>query len=457
MTNILSAFDGKAAAERLQAFVSDNPDIERIELLFPTINGIFRGKWLPPKDIAKLAKCELRLPISIYALDTWGHDVDATGLGIVDGDPDGIGIPILDSLARIPWTKHPAAQILMTMVTVDGEPCRYDPRQILAGVLSRFDKIGLTPVVATELEFFFTKPIGAGAGAGAPEPPFQSLSGNLCNLDVMAAYDDVLHDIRQYCETQGVAAEVVLAEAGNGQFELNFKHVADALLAADQAIVFKRIVIGTAQKHGLDATFMAKPYGDDMGSGMHVHVSLLDKDGGNIYSSENGVGLQLQQAIGGVLATMRPLQAIFAPNLNSYRRFQPNLFAPVRAVWGLDHRGVAVRVPQSAGPNARLEHRICGADVNPYLAIAAILGGMQTGLENRISPGPPLEAGNVAAGTRLHHDWKSAVDEFAGSAAAAEIFGDDFRKVYTALRQSEIETLSKQVSDVEYRTYLRSI
>ncbi len=455
MTNNLSTFDGEAVAERLQAFVRDNPDIERIELLFPTINGIFRGKWLPPEDISKLAKGGLRLPISTYALDAWGRDVEATGLGIVDGDPDGIGIPVVESLAPIPWTKHPAAQILMTMVTMDGEPCRYDPRQVLAGAVSRFEEIGLTPVVATELEFFFTKPIEA--GPGVPEPPFATANGNLCNLDVMAAYEDVLHDIRQFCEAQGVLADVVLAEAGNGQFELNFKHVADAVFAADQAILFKRIVIGSAQKHGMDATFMAKPYGDDVGSGMHVHVSLVDEDGNNIFASEDGVGLKLQQAIGGVLATMRELQAIFAPNLNSYRRFQPNSFAPVSPVWGLDHRGVAVRVPESAGPAARLEHRICGADVNPYLAIAAILGGMKIGLDKQISPGPPIDTGNGVAGTRLHHDWKSAVDEFAGSAAAAGIFGQDFRRVYSALRYSEIAAFAKMVSDVEYRTYLRSI
>ncbi len=455
MTINLATFDGEVAADRLQAFVRDNSDIERIELLFPTINGIFRGKWLPPEDISKLAKGGLRLPISTYALDTWGRDVDATGLGIVDGDPDGIGIPVVDSLARIPWTKHPAAQILMTMITMDGEPCRYDPRQVLAGAVSRFKNVGLTPVVATELEFFFTRPIAA--GPGAPEPPFETANGNLCNLDVLAAYDDVLHDIRQFCDTQGVAADVVLAEAGNGQFELNFKHVADAVLAADQAILFKRIVIGSAQKHGMDATFMAKPYGDDVGSGMHVHVSLVDAAGNTIFSSNDGVGLKLQQAIGGVLATMRELQAIFAPNLNSYRRFQPNSFAPVSPVWGLDHRGVAVRVPESAGPGARLEHRICGADVNPYLAITAILGGMRIGLEKQISPGAPIESGNGVAGEKLHHDWKSAVDEFAESAAAADIFGDDFRNVYSALRQSEIEALSKMVSDVEYRTYLRSI
>jgi glutamine synthetase len=455
MIDKLAAFDGEAAAERLQTFVRDNPDIERIELLFPTINGIFRCKWLPPADIAKLAKGGLRLPISTYALDTWGWDVEATGLGAVSGDPDGIGIPVLDSLARIPWTKHPAAQILMTMVTMDGEPCRYDPRQILAGAVSRFKNIGLTPVVATELEFFFTKPLGA--GSIAPEPPFETANGNLCNLDVLAAYDDVLHDIRKFCDAQGVAADVVLAEAGNGQFELNFKHVADAVVAADQAILFKRIVIGTAQKHGMDATFMAKPYGDDVGSGMHVHVSLIDENGDNVLSSSDGVGLKLQHAIGGVLATMRELQAIFAPNLNSYRRFQPNSFAPVSPVWGLDHRGVAVRVPESAGPGARLEHRICGADVNPHLAITAILGGMRIGLEKQIDPGPPIETGNGVADDRLHHDWTSTVDEFAQSAAVEDIFGDDFRRVYSALRHSEIEALSKMVSDVEYRTYLRSI
>ncbi len=449
------AFDAKAAADGLQAFVRDNPDIERIELLFPSINGIFRGKWLPAADIDKLAKGGLRLPISTYALDSWGRDVDATGLGIVGGDPDGIGLPVIDSLARIAWTQHPAAQILMTMVSTDGAPCPFDPRQVLAGAIARFAEIGLTPVIATELEFFFTRPIAT--GGEAPQPPLETANGNLCNLNALAAYDDVLHDIRQFCQVQGVAADMMLAEAGNGQFEINFKHVADAVRAADQAMLFKRIVIGCAQKHGMDATFMAKPYGDDVGSGMHVHVSLVDEAGDNVLAGRDGVSERLRHAIGGVLATMRELQAVFAPNLNSYRRFQPNSFAPVSPVWGLDHRGVAVRVPQGAGPGARLEHRICGADANPYLAITAILGGMLRGLEKRVDPGPPVETGNGVAEERLHHDWQTAVDEFATSAAAVDIFGADFHRVYVALRRSEIETLSKMVSDVEYRTYLRSV
>ncbi len=437
----------------LNKFIADNPDIERIEALFPTINGIYRGKWLPAKDIAKLANGGLRLPISTYALDSWGDDVDEAGLGIISGDRDGVGAPVIDTLARIGWSKVPAAQILMSLELRDGNntPCPYDPRQQLAKMARRFSDKNLTPVIATELEFYLIKPVDR----DNPHPvPFQEIStGNLNNLDQMAEFETVLNEIRKACEDQNVLADVMIAEAGMCQFEINFKHISDPLRAGDQAMLFKRIVKGSAKMHGMDATFMAKPFGEDLGSGMHTHVSILDNDGDNIFDGNgNKPSPNLLYATGGLLSSMRELQAIFAPNLNSYRRFQAGSFAPNRANWGLDHRAAAVRLPQISGPAARLEHRICGADTNPYLALTAILGGILHGLENSIDPGKTIE--NDKTATALHHDWKNSIDNFSVSKLAKHIFGDEFHRVYTVLRHHEINRMQAKISDVELALYL---
>lgn len=201
---------------------------------------------------------------------------------------------------------------------------------------------------------------------------------------------------------------------------------------------------------------MAKPYAEEPGSGMHVHASVLDDAGHNIFSSvvPDEVAPRLKAAVGGVLATMRDMQAIFAPHMNSYRRFQPNSFAPSAPDWGLDHRGAGVRLPEINGPGARLEHRISGADVNPYLVVAAILGGMHHGLHNDCALPLPLDEESETDVEPLSHDWTTAVARFEASDFAAELFGKDYRRIYSAVRHDEIKELTSIITAVEYRYYL---
>lgn len=440
--------------DEIKAFLAANPGIERIELLFPDMNGVMRGKWYSPESIDKLVAGKVRLPMSTYALDIAGNDVDATALALASGDPDGYGWPVRGTLATKPWSPSPAAQVLMTMTTPAGEPCTYDPRTQLAMAVERLTAQGLTAVVATELEFYLHAP---GEAGDAPVPPKGLEGAQVYDMSAVSSLSPCLEDIQHACAAQGIAADVLIAEFGPGQFEINFHHTADALAMADQSILFKRLVKGCARAHDLRASFMAKPYGGAQpGSGMHAHVSLIDGEGRNIFDAGGGnVADTLRHAVGGALATMRPLQAIFAPHANSYRRFQPGSYAPTVASWGLDHRGVAVRLPEITGPGARLEHRICGADVNPYLALAGILGGIAIGLEGGIEPPPRTETAPV--GERLHHDWLSAVEEFADSKVTRHLFGERFHHAYTEIRLSEIAMLAAEVSDVEYRTYLHKL
>jgi len=439
----------------IREFLTDNSDIERIELLFPDMNGVLRGKWVPPESGHKIGAGGVRLPISTYALDIWGRDVDATQLAIATGDPDGIAVPIAHTLRRIPWSAQPVAQLLMSLELEGGVPCMIDPRQQLASVLDRFAELRLTPVIAPELEFYLFK--SRTDEGQSPSPVRGSEHGSqLYDLKEMADFEPVLNDIRNACTQLGIPADTLIAESGPGQFEINFRHEADALKAADYAIIFKRLVWGCARNHGLESTFMAKPYGLESGSGMHVHISLVDADGSNIFAGTDGVNANLRHAIAGLTTTMREMQAVFAPNMNSYRRFQPDSFAPVSANWGMDNRAATVRVPQFSGAGARLEHRLCGADVNPYLAIAAILGGILIGLEQSIEPDAPIDTGE-ATGEPLHRNWNDAVEEFAVSKAVGYVFGEEYRRIYTACRNHEIVQLSKQVTDIEYQTYLGRI
>ena len=429
----------------LDAFLKEHPDVGRIDVMIVDMNGLLRGKWVPSGKASKIESSEVRLPLSTSALDMWGHDVDGSGLGIISGDRDGRLAPVLSSLSAVPWSKSGTAQILAMMTDMEGAPSPYDPRQRLEEVVGRYRAAGLTPVVACELEFFLME------DGDYPAPV--SKGSHLYDMDQMALFEPVLEDIRTACRVQGILADVVTAESGLGQFEINFEHQADALIAADWAVLFRRLVANVARSHGFKATFMAKPYGDDAGSGLHIHSSILSEGGQNLFAGAKGWE-RLSHAIGGMLASMAELQLIFTPNLNSYRRLSREGFAPTKANWGHDHRAASIRVPEKSGPGARFEHRVCGADVNPYLAIAAVLGGALRGIADQIDPGVSMDQDPESSFGDLTWDWQSAVHRFQRSEAAGDIFGTDFARIYALLKQDEIRQLNRRVTDVEYETYL---
>ena len=424
---------------------------ERIELLLCDINAVLRGKWLPGDQADKLARGGLRLPVSTCAPSIMGTEPPETGLGIVAGDPDGVLRPVPGTLRPVPWAEGAAAQLLVEMEE-DGRPGELSSRRALQAVVARLAERGLRPVVATELEFYILRP--RADAAQPPEPPEGLPDAQNYELAVLDRFGPLLADIQAAAAAQGLPTDTITAEFGPGQFEINFRHGDDAVAAADTALLFRRLVRSVAGRHGLEATFMAKPYARAPGNGMHVHVSLCDEAGANIFDGGNGASAQLLAAVAGLLDSMADLQAIFAPHLNSYRRFQPNSFAPSRPDWGHDNRAAAVRLPQSTGPGARLEHRICGADVNPYLALAAILGGILHGLDEDLPLPPPLDDPAAGPAPRLGHDWIAAVDRLARSDLAARVIGQRLRDIYVAVKRDEIDALMPELSAAEYRHYL---
>lgn len=462
MTNSpLIAVAGRAEAE---SFLAANPDMAFFELIFTGMSGVPRGKRLRRHELLPIYDAGRFLPVSILVADITGQDCFDTGLVWEEGDSDRAARPAPGTLVRAPWLGDDVAQVMTSIHERDGRVSDLDPRAVLAGVIARFAADGLTPVVACEIEYYL---VDAKARDDHGAPRIASLGGQpptlhgTYGLTELADADAFLRDLWAAADVQGVPVEGAISEYAPGQMELTLKHRSDALRAADEAVMYKRLVKGVARRHGMDATFMAKPFAASAGSGMHLHVSVEDAAGANIFASDNPEGsAALRHAVGGMKATLGDAFAIFAPNANSYRRFRANSFAPVSPTWGVDNRTVSLRVPAGTAANRHVEHRVCGADANPYLALAALLAGVHHGLTQRLDPGPPVVGDGYAAaetsGIKLPSNWFSAVDQFAASPVMADYLGERFRRMFASVKRTEQERFFETVSPLDYAWYLRN-
>jgi glutamine synthetase len=448
-----------------ETFLAARPAVRVVDLLLPDLCGVLRGKRVDKSDLAGVYQRGMFLPGSMFALDVLGGTVQATGLGFDEGDADRACVPVPNSLYPSPWMGPSVAQLQVQMLDHDGGPFYGDPRHLLDAVLDRYTARGFSPVVAVELEFYLVDV--ERTAAGHAQPPRSRYTGRRENrtqvnsMTDLESVSDILTEITAACEEQGVPTGAALAECGPNQWEVNLRHVGDVRQACDQAIRFKRIVKGVAHRNGVEATFMAKPYADAPGSGMHLHVSVLERNGRNVFGSEDALGNDtLKQAAAGLLETMADGMAIFAPNANSYRRLRPELYVPMNATWGYNNRGVAVRVPVSGPADRRLEHRVAGADANPYLVAAAVLAGMLHGIERKLSPPPPL-VGNAytqrLTAPKLPADWPTALTRFGESAFLREYFGERFVTLYERTRRGEMYDFNSQLTALDYSWYLEQV
>ncbi|MCM2403100.1 glutamine synthetase family protein [Rhizobium sp. S153] len=445
-----------------QAFFAENPDIEVLEAFVIDVNGVPRGKWIPRERALDVLTKGMAIPRSVYALDVWGRDVNTAGLAEGTGDPDGLCFPVPGTLSRVTWLSRPTAQVLLQMKNPDGTGFFADPRQVLANVLERYAKLKLTPVVATELEFYLIDPVRSALDPVRPpntrDGRWHTGQTQVLSISELQDFEDVFHGISSAARAQGVPADTTLRENGPGQYEINLNHVPDALAAADYAVLLKRIVKGVARVNDLDATFMAKPYGMQAGSGMHVHFSVLDENGKNIYVGEDGPSDALMHSVGGLLENMGESMAVFAPHQNSYRRLRPSEHAPTYASWGFDNRSAAVRVITASKPATRIEQRVAGADTNPYLVLAMILSAALAGMKEKTAPGGAISGDDHAINHEpLPTNWDLAVQRFAKSSFAYAALGQKYRSLYTACKQQEISEFSLRVTDVEYDAYIRTV
>lgn len=437
--------------------ISANPSPASLRAALWDINGVLRGKRMPAASLSKLDRGGMRMPLSIAGMDIWGADIVDNAAVFASGDADGLCEPTGRGPVPLPWLSHPTSLVPVWLREESGAPYLGDPRRVLADVLERYQKRGWRPVVATELEFYLVARTAAGV-APAPSPATGRTANGPAAMD-MAAIDDFagfIEDVYAAGEAQGLTLDAAISENGAGQFEINLMHSDDALRAADDALLFKLLVKGVARQHGFEATFMAKPFAGMAGSGLHVHFSLLDDAGRNLFDDGGPLGSDLMRnAVAGLQAHMVDQTAIFAPHFNSYKRLQPNTYAPVRANWGYENRMTALRVPGGPAAARRIEHRVSGADANPYLVLAAILAAAFDGIERALVPTKPAAADGPADPVAdLPAEWRGAIEGFAASAAMAEMFPAQFRESFLAVKRQELTTFATRITGFERETYL---
>jgi glutamine synthetase len=449
-----------ASAEMIATKAALMAQSDFVEAFAVDVNGVLRGKWLQPEKAKALLGNGIAMPRSVYLLDIWGNDIIEGGIAQDTGDPDGICTAVPHSITRMGWTEGNVTQALLTMREADGSYFCLDPRGVLSNVLDRYKAAGLQPAMGVELEFYLVDTGKHGGMAiaprGADESGWRGWHVDAVGLGEIREYEPILRELMTTAKVQGIKLETLVSENGPGQFEVTLKYSTDVLLIADHATLFKRTIKEISRKHGLTATFMAKPYGQCAGSGMHVHMSVLDEAGNNIFVGTPERGSErLYHAVGGIIRAMPDTMLTLAPHENSYRRFAPGVHAPTYGDWGHDNRMAALRVITADPAASRVEHRVAGADCNPYLAFASLLGSALIGMEEKIDPG--MESFGLTRSKNappLPIAWSTAVDKFAGSEVIGKIFGTEFQRLYTACKRQEISEMRKRISDVEYDAYL---
>ena len=436
--------------------------ITEVECLVSDLTGIARGKISPTNKF--LDEKGMRLPESVLLQTVTGDYVeDDIYYELLDeADIDMFCRPDENAVFLVPWAIEPTAMVIHDTFDKQGNPIELSPRNILKNVLKLYADKGWKPIVAPEMEFYLTKrnsdpdfPLVAPMGrSGRPEVGRQSFS-----IDAANEFDPLFEDVYDWCELQELDLDTLIHEDGPAQMEINFRH-GDALHLADQITVFKRTMREAALKHDVAATFMAKPITDQPGSAMHIHQSVVDvATGKNLFSNEDGTmsGLFMNH-IGGLQKYIPELLPLFAPNVNSFRRFLPDTSAPVNVEWGEENRTVGLRVPEAGPQNRRVENRLAGADANPYLVLAASLlcgyMGMVAGIE---ASAPVKGRGYERRNLRLPVTIESALERMEACKDAEKYLGEKFVRGYVAVKRAEHENFKRVISSWEREFLLLSV
>lgn len=447
--------------KELENWLRKNPTVRTIRIAAADLNGQARGKRIPARFADNVIRNGTRFPMSVMNLDIWGEDIDDSPLVFDQGDEDGILRPTERGFMPMPWLENPSALLPIWMFREDGSPYDGDPRHALRRVIEGFKARGLTPVVAMELEFFLIDDSGKTLQVPpSPRSGKRRKAAETMSIRALDAFDTFFTDLYDACEAMDIPADTAISETGLGQFEINMMHQDDALRAADDAWLFKMLVKGLARRHGFAASFMAKPYPEYSGSGLHTHFSVVDGAGRNVFDNRGPEGTDLlRHAIAGCLDAMHDSALVFAPHANSYERLVPEAHAPTAICWGYENRTVAIRVPSGSASARRIEHRVAGGDVNPYLMLAAILGGALNGIEDRMEAPPPV-TGNAYAieGLRqLPATWAEAVEAFDGSAQMARIFPAELIRNYVLTKRQEVHYMAELTPSEQTELYLDTV
>ncbi|MBV0912586.1 glutamine synthetase family protein [Anianabacter salinae] len=442
------------------SWLDEHPEVRTIRVAACDVNGQARGKRVPARYARKVEEDGTRFPLSVLNLDIWGEDIDDSPLVFESGDPDGVLLPTERGFIPMPWLEAPTALLPLWMFREDGRPFAGDPRHALAGVVKRFTDAGLTPVVATEMEFYLIDDSSKTLRVpSSPRSGKRRTGAEILSLRALDAFDQFFTDLYDACEAMDIPADTAISEAGLGQFEINLMHQSDPLKAADDAWFFKLLVKGLARKWGFAASFMAKPYEDYAGNGMHVHFSVLDKDGRNIFDDGGPKGSDaLRHAVAGCLSAIPGSTLLFAPHGNSYDRLVPENHAPTGICWAYENRTAAVRIPGGSNTARRIEHRVSGGDINPYLLVAAVLGSAMNGLEDKAEPPEPIKGNAYTMDLpQMPMTWGAAIDAFETSEDLARILPRDLVRNIVATKRQEMHYLQELDAQERVDLYLDTV
>jgi glutamine synthetase len=393
----------------------------------------------------------------VYGLSLVDEVTDTPLGSAANGYPDGFAVPDEDSRVALPWREATEA-VIADMFHADGSPVLECPRGLVRRLVREYSGLGLEPVFGYEYEVYVTHAEGSPL---AGRPLGDTVNGY--SLQRLAESERIADDFLLRMESIGIPVEMFHSEIGPGFFEYALAP-APALTSADWAARSRQLLREVCAEHGLHATFMAKRYSADSGSGGHVHQSLR-RDGANVLS--DGAGALSDTGahyLAGLLATMGDFSALFNPFVNSYKRLDPDLFVATRATWGTDNRNAACRVLLNISPEAaRVEARRPGADASPYVVAAGLLAGGLHGLRNGLDPGSPIAPGDdlATAGAELPMDLRSAIDRLEESALARDLLGSAFVTTFLETRRAEQRAFDtwwrSTVTDWELGRYPRHI
>lgn len=447
----------QATRAELDAFFLQH-GIRDVECCFADISGYPRGKLMPATAFAAGSELRIAQAIAMQCV-TGDYSYDPV---FPDADPDVRLVPDYSTLRLCPWSSTPRAMAIHDCVELDGQLSVFAGRSLLKTVVQRYTAQGLTPVVAAEIEFYLT------AACTDPAQPLQmpaarngraEVGQSAFSLNMLNELAPFWDQFRAALESLGVRADTWIHEVGPSQYEINLVH-GDALHMADQAFLFKYAAREVAIQHGLNAVFMAKPISGASGSSMHLHQSVVDSTGRNIFTADDsGETPAFRHFIAGLQTYGGDLMLMYAPHINSYRRFVKGSQAPINLEWGIDNRTTGLRVPISAPAARRVENRIAGADANPYLAIAASLAAGLAGMDERLVASEPVPPGAnaYALAHGLERSFLQAQARMAASASARRLLGDAFVQGYTAVKALEYDSYLHEVSAWERRYLLAQV
>lgn len=445
--------------EELTSWIAATGTAE-VECIVPDMNGVIRGKVVPaPKFLAMVKAGSLRIPSSLFMVTVTGEYPEDGPVETLT-DPDMTLIPDLSTIRVAPGYRTSTAYVITDAMGNDGTPIAIAPRQVLKSVLKLYEDRGWSPVVAPELEFFLI------ATNADPDQPLQTPAGRSgrseagsepYGLEAVNEFEDLIEELYDFAEMARLEIDTLIHESGAGQLEINFQH-GNALERADQVLLFKRIIRQVALRHGIYATFMAKPMQNQPGSAMHIHQSVVDRDGNNIFATADGEDSPLfHHYLGGLQWLLPQVSPLFAPNVNSFRRMKPVHDAPINVQWGVDNRTCGLRVPLSGGQDRRVENRLPGADANPYLALAATLLCGYIGMVQKIDPRERVTGSAYHLARTLPRTLYEALDQFQQCDVVRPFLSEMFVDTFVSIKQTELDAYQDVISSWERENLLLKV